>query len=95
MRDGEAVPVVLHDGSRIVLRKCQAGYDPTDRAAASAYIQEHMKQGEYLTGLLHVEPSQGEFHELNGTPDEPLNSVPYEKLSPGSKGLDKILSRYR
>ena len=93
--DGEAVPVVMHDGSRIVLRKCRAGYDPTDRAAASAYIQEHMKRGEYLTGLLHVEPSQGEFHELNGTPDEPLNSVPYEKLSPGSKGLDKILSRYR
>jgi 2-oxoglutarate/2-oxoacid ferredoxin oxidoreductase subunit beta len=95
LRDGEAVPVVMHDGSRIVLRKCHAGYDPTDRAAASAYIQEHMKQGEYLTGLLHVEPSQGEFHELNGTPEEPLNSVPYEKLSPGSKGLDKILSRFR
>jgi 2-oxoglutarate/2-oxoacid ferredoxin oxidoreductase subunit beta len=93
--EGEALPVVLHDGSRIVLRKCQAGYDPTDRAAASACIQEHMKQGEYLTGLLHVEPSQGEFHELNGTPDEPLNSVPYEKLSPGSKGLERILSRYR
>jgi len=95
LRDGEAVPVVMHDGSRIVLRKCQAGYDPTDRAAASAYIQEHMKKGEYLTGLLHVEPSQREFHELNGTPDEPLISVPYEKLSPGSKGLDKILSRFR
>ena len=95
LRDGEAVPVVMHDGSRILLRKCQAGYDPTDRAAASAYIQEHMKKGEYLTGLLHVEPSQGEFHALNGTPDEPLTSVPYEKLSPGSKGLDKILSRFR
>jgi 2-oxoglutarate ferredoxin oxidoreductase subunit beta len=94
-REGEAVPVVMHDGSRILLRKCRAGYDPTDRAAASAYIQEHMKQGEYLTGLLHMEPSQREFHELNGTPDEPLNSLPYEKLSPGSKGLDKILSRYR
>ncbi|HEY6457384.1 MAG TPA: 2-oxoacid:ferredoxin oxidoreductase subunit beta [Steroidobacteraceae bacterium] len=93
--EGEALPVVLHDGSRIVLRKCQAGYDPTDRAAASACIQEHMKRGEYLTGLLHVEASQGEFHELNGTPDEPLNSVPYEKLSPGSKGLDQILSRFR
>ncbi len=93
--DGEAVPVVMHDGSRIVLRKCRAGYDPTDRTAASAYIQECLKQGEHLTGLLHVEPSQGEFHELNRTPDEPLTSVPYEKLSPGSKGLDKILARYR
>ncbi len=93
--EGEALPVELHDGGRIVLRKCRAGYDPTDRAAASASIQEHLKQGEYLTGLLHVEPSKGEFHELNGTPEAPLNSVPYEKLSPGAKGLDKILSRYR
>jgi 2-oxoglutarate ferredoxin oxidoreductase subunit beta len=94
-RDGEAVPVAMHDGSEVVLRKCRADYDPTDRAAASAYIQEHLKQGEYLTGLLHVEPPQREFHELNGTPDEPLTSLPYEKLSPGSKGLDKILNRYR
>jgi 2-oxoglutarate ferredoxin oxidoreductase subunit beta len=95
LREGETVPVVMHDGSRILLRKCQAGYDPTDRAAASAYIQEHLKRGEYLTGLLHVQPAQGEFHELNGTPDEPLNSVPYEQLSPGSKGLEKILGRFR
>jgi len=94
-REGEALPVVLHDGSRIVLRKCQADYDPTSRAAASAAIQEHMKRGEYLTGLLHVETSQGEFHDLNGSPDEPLNSVPYEKLSPGAEGLQKILARYR
>jgi len=83
------------DGSRIVLRKCEDGYDPTNRSAAQVYIQERMKDGEYLTGLLFVEPSQNEFHTLNGTPDEPLNSIPYEKLSPGAKGLEKILSRYR
>jgi len=94
-REGEALQVQLHDGGQIVLRKCRPGYDPTDRAAAAAGIQAHLKRGEYLTGLLYVEPSHGEFHELNETPDEPLNSVPYEKLSPGSKGLDKILGRYR
>ena len=66
----------MHDGSRIVLRKCEAGYDPTDRGAAAAYIQERMKAGEYLTGLLYVEPSQNEFHEVNATPDQALNSVP-------------------
>jgi 2-oxoglutarate ferredoxin oxidoreductase subunit beta len=92
---GEALPVVMHDGSRIVLRKCEDGYDPTNRSAAQVYIQERMKDGEYLTGLLFVEPSQNEFHTLNATPQEPLNSLPYEKLSPGAKGLEKILSRYR
>ncbi|MGH8138606.1 MAG: 2-oxoacid:ferredoxin oxidoreductase subunit beta [Steroidobacteraceae bacterium] len=93
--EGATLPVVMHDGSRIVLRKLEAGYDPTSRSAAQVYIQERMKEGEYLTGMLFLEPSQNEFHELNGTPDEPLNSLPYEKLSPGSKGLEKVLARYR
>ena len=92
---GEALPIAMHDGSRIVLRKLGGDYDPTHRAHAMAQIQERMTAGEHLTGLLFVEPSQNDFHEQNGTPEEPLNSVPYEKLSPGSKGLEKILARYR
>jgi 2-oxoglutarate ferredoxin oxidoreductase subunit beta len=93
--EGEALPVVMHDGSRIVLRKLDAGYDPTNRTTASTHIQERMKSGEYLTGLLFVEPGEREFHDINGTPDEALNTVPFEKLTPGSKGLAKILDRYR
>jgi 2-oxoglutarate/2-oxoacid ferredoxin oxidoreductase subunit beta len=93
--EGEAMPVVMHDGSRIVLRKLDASHDPTNRSAAAAHVQERMQAGEYLTGLLYVEPSQSDFHAINRTPDEPLNRVPYERLSPGSKALDKILARYR
>jgi 2-oxoglutarate ferredoxin oxidoreductase subunit beta len=93
--EGEALPVVMHDGSRIVLRKIDASHDPTSRSAAAANVQERMKVGEYLTGLLYVEPSQSDFHALNQTPDEPLNAIPYERLSPGSKALEKVLARYR
>jgi hypothetical protein len=32
---------------------------------------------------------------VNGTPEAPLNSIPYERLSPGSQGLAKVLARYR
>jgi hypothetical protein len=32
---------------------------------------------------------------VNATPDVPLNSLPYEVLSPGSQGLQKALARYR
>jgi 2-oxoglutarate ferredoxin oxidoreductase subunit beta len=85
----------MHDGSRIVLRKLDGAYDPTNRTTAAAHIQERMKAGEYLTGLLYVEASQNEFHAVNATPDEALNSLPYEVLSPGSQGLQKILARYR
>ena len=64
-KEGESLPVVMHDGSRIVLRKLDAHYDPTNRGAAANQIQERMKAGEYLTGLLFVESGQPEFHELN------------------------------
>jgi 2-oxoglutarate/2-oxoacid ferredoxin oxidoreductase subunit beta len=92
---GDALPVVMHDGSRIVLRKLDSAYDPTNRSVAATQIQERMKAGEYLTGLLYVERSEQDFHALNETPPEPLNSIPYEKLTPGAKGMEKILSRYR
>jgi 2-oxoglutarate ferredoxin oxidoreductase subunit beta len=94
-KEGETMPVVMHDGSRIVLRKLDATYDPTNRAGAWTQIQERMKAGEYLTGLLYLDAPQHEFHQVNGTPDAPLNSIPYESLSPGSKGLEKVLARYR
>ncbi|MFZ1905838.1 MAG: 2-oxoacid:ferredoxin oxidoreductase subunit beta [Steroidobacteraceae bacterium] len=94
---GETFAVVMHDGSRIVLRKLDAAYDPTNRITAAVQIQERMKHGEYLTGLLYVdaEPHKSAFHVVNGTPDAALNSIPYEALSPGSKGLEKVLARYR
>jgi len=78
-----------------VLRKLESGYDPTNRVAAATHIQERMKEGEYLTGLLYVEESETEFHDINATPEAPLNSIPFEALTPGSKGLEKILARYR
>jgi 2-oxoglutarate ferredoxin oxidoreductase subunit beta len=94
-KEGEALPVTMHDGSRIVLRKLDASYDPRQRAAAWSQIQERMKAGEYLTGLLYLESAESDFHDLNGTPEVPLNSLPFEQLSPGSSALKQILKRYR
>ena len=92
---GEMLPVMLHDGSRIVLRKLDQNYDPTDATRAYSYVQERIHENEYVTGLLHVRESNDEFHALNKTPDVPLNSLPFSKLSPGSQALAKIQSRYR
>jgi 2-oxoglutarate ferredoxin oxidoreductase subunit beta len=93
---GQAIPVTLHDGSRVVLHKLAEDYDPTDSHAAYARIQEHAARGEYLTGLLHCRPTEAtEFHALNRTPDAPLNQLPFERLVPGAAALDKLLARYR
>jgi 2-oxoglutarate/2-oxoacid ferredoxin oxidoreductase subunit beta len=93
---GESIPVSLHDGSRVVLRKLDPSYDPTDRGAAYNYIENKLKQNEYVTGLIHIDETDStEFHNLNRTAQAPLNSIPYEKLSPGRAALDKLMGRYR
>jgi 2-oxoglutarate ferredoxin oxidoreductase subunit beta len=92
---GETLTVALHDGGEVRLRKVDRSYDPLDRSAAYAYIQRKLKEREYLTGLLFVESSPADFHDLNDTIPTPLNAIPYEKLAPGAKVLEKVLSRYR
>ncbi|MCC7461058.1 MAG: 2-oxoacid:ferredoxin oxidoreductase subunit beta [Gammaproteobacteria bacterium] len=92
---GEAVPVTLHDGSVVLLRKLDAGYDPTERAAALARLQERAAAGEYLTGLLYLAPGLPEMHEINATPDEPLNTLAYARLNPGAAQLARLMARYR
>ena len=86
----------LHDGSRVVLRKLGASYDPTDRSAAYSFIEQKLKQNEYVTGLIHIDEDEStEFHTLNKTSAVPLNRIPFEKLSPGSGALERLLERYR
>jgi 2-oxoglutarate ferredoxin oxidoreductase subunit beta len=94
--EGESIPVELHDGSRVVLRKLGTSYDPTDAAAAYHFIECKLKQNEYVTGLIHInEAGSTEFHTLNNSSAVPLNRIPYEKLSPGRIALEKLMGRYR
>ena len=93
---GSATVVPLHDGSNVRLRKLDPSYDPSDRAAAYRYIDEKLKLGEYVTGLVHlVDGGHNELHAVNRTSKTPLNQIPFEKLSPGAATLAKLMDRYR
>ena len=92
---GEVMPVTLHDGNRIVLRKLDPEYDPTHRGKAFNYLRDKQAQGEYVTGLIYLDSQSPDFHTVNNTVATPMNQLPYAKLSPGSKGLTKIMERYR
>jgi 2-oxoglutarate/2-oxoacid ferredoxin oxidoreductase subunit beta len=92
---GESQAVTMHDGSRVLLRKVEEQYDPTDRGIALDMIQRRLRQGEYLTGLLYIGRDQPELHTLNSTPDMPLNKLPYAQLNPGPQALAKTLARFR
>lgn len=72
---GEAMPVELHDGSKIVLRKADKDYDPADRVKALEYLEDHREKGEIVTGLLYVEEDGRDFHALNKTIQAPLTQT--------------------
>ncbi|HEY5806606.1 MAG TPA: 2-oxoacid:ferredoxin oxidoreductase subunit beta [Povalibacter sp.] len=93
--EGATLPVTLHDGSRILLRKLDPAYDPTDRGKAFNYLREKLRQGEHVTGLIYINERSADFHEANRTPSTPLNQLQYEKLTPGKAGMAKIMQRYR
>jgi 2-oxoglutarate ferredoxin oxidoreductase subunit beta len=92
---GTVQTVAMHDGTKILLKKVGTDYDPTNRAAAFAYLAEHQARGEIVTGLLYIDETHPDMQELQALPDEPLASVAYERLNTGQKVLDSIQSRFR
>src|SRR5438552_4489312 len=51
---GEVEVVEQHDGSKLVLKKVAADYDPHDRLGALNFLQQHAAKGQVVTGLLYV-----------------------------------------
>jgi 2-oxoglutarate/2-oxoacid ferredoxin oxidoreductase subunit beta len=87
--------VTMHNGDAVQFRSVPDGYDPTNREAVVDYILERQGHGEVVTGLLYVDESVRDMHELNGTPQTPLVDIPYEELCPGADQLATLLQQFR
>jgi 2-oxoglutarate ferredoxin oxidoreductase subunit beta len=92
---GTSRSVTMHDGSHLVLHKLDHGHDPSDADAAIMAIRTNAARGEVATGLLYINETQEDLHDVLGTDPRPLNSVPMQELCPGSKVLDGINARLR
>jgi 2-oxoglutarate ferredoxin oxidoreductase subunit beta len=90
-----ATSVTLHDGSVVRFTSVPDHYDPTDRGAVTAYLDEHQREGEIVTGLLYVDSAAPDLHELGSTSGTPLRDLPYEKLCPGGAALEALQNEYR
>jgi 2-oxoglutarate/2-oxoacid ferredoxin oxidoreductase subunit beta len=87
---GTSKEVTLHDGSRLYLKKVAEDYDPTDRIAAMRLLHETSRRGEFATGVLYIEPDRDDFIELLNLVDEPLATLPLERVRPDQAALDEI-----
>jgi 2-oxoglutarate ferredoxin oxidoreductase subunit beta len=92
---GSVQAVTMHDGSKVLLRKVGADYDPTDHASAFDYLSRHQAQGEIVTGLLFIDETKPDMHDVQALPAQPLCSIAYEKLNPGPAVLKSIQDRFR
>lgn len=90
---GEAMPVKMHHGGTVMLRKTGRDYDPRDRDQAFELMRK-MEGREILTGLLYLDESRADMAEMAKLPQTPLNALPHETLCPGSAKLAEIMKGY-
>ena len=88
---GTTTEVQLHDGSKLYLKKVADDYDPMDRQAAMRLLHETAARGEFATGVLYVEPDKEDFLGLLNMVDEPLATLPIERVRPGRDVLDEVM----
>ena len=93
--EGEVMPIEMHDGSRILLRKISKDYSMNNRGAALDYIRSHHRKGEIVTGLLYIDESEPDMHEINHTTAAPLCTLDFETLCPGAEALGALQQRFR
>ena len=93
--EDETKNVELHDGSSILLKKLSPNFDPTDKHTAFNRLLDAKAKGEILTGLIYVDPTSQDLHDLIGTTKRPLNSLREKDLCPGSEKLEAINASLR
>jgi 2-oxoglutarate/2-oxoacid ferredoxin oxidoreductase subunit beta len=85
--------VTMHDGSVVRFTAVPSHYDPTNRQQVLTYLQEN--RDAIATGLLYVDESVADMHEMNRTPATPLSQLPQEKLCPGAAALHDLQEDFR
>ena len=93
--EGTTTHVTLHDGSRMLLKKLDRDYDPTDKLEALRVLTESHDRGEVVTGLFYVNTDQPNFIDLLNVVDEPLATLPLSRVRPPQSALDEVMEGLR
>lgn len=89
---GSLQEVELHDGSHLRLKKIDRDYDPTNKQSAINTIFQANQEKQFLTGLLYIDEEKKDFSSLLNLVDEPLATLPQERVRPPKQALDEIMA---
>jgi 2-oxoglutarate ferredoxin oxidoreductase subunit beta len=85
----------MHDGSKLFLKKVAEDYNPTDKLAAMRLMHETASRGEFATGVLFVEPDKDDLLTQLNLVDDPLATLPLDRIRPGREVLDQVMDEHR
>ena len=92
---GTTQEVELHDGSKLYLKKLGDEYNPLDKMDALRALTETASRGEFATGIIYVEPDSDDFLTLLNLVDEPLATLPEDRVRPSKAALAEIMDSLR
>ncbi|MBV6401121.1 MAG: hypothetical protein CNIPEHKO_01418 [Anaerolineales bacterium] len=90
LAEGEVREVAMHDGSVIILKNLEKGYDPTNRFEALRALEEAQRNNWLTTGLIYVSTDKPALAETHTLVDTPLNRLTDADLRPAREMIDKV-----
>lgn len=93
--EGTTHEVEMHDGSRIRLKKIGRDYDPTDALGAITAIHHSKASLEVLTGILYLDQDSPTLIDKLKVVDEPLATLPQDRVRPSREALAQIMDAFR
>jgi 2-oxoglutarate ferredoxin oxidoreductase subunit beta len=90
MADGEVREVAMHDGSTVILKNLEKGYDTSSRYEALRVMEEAQSNKWMLTGLLYLDTSKPNLTSQYNLVDAPLNRLTEVDLRPERSAIDKV-----
>ncbi len=83
--------VTLHDGSRLLLKKLEEDYDPSNAVQALQRSHKAIEDGAMLTGLIYLRPEKKSFISLLNMSEKSLCSLTEAETRPPKEALDQIM----
>ena len=90
MAEGEVREVAMHDGSTVILKNLEKGYDTSSRIEALRVMEEAQSNKWMLTGLLYLDTSKPNLTSQYNLVDTPLNRLTEADLRPERSAIDKV-----
>ncbi|MDP1714834.1 MAG: 2-oxoacid:ferredoxin oxidoreductase subunit beta [Anaerolineales bacterium] len=90
MEEGEIREVAMHDGSTVILKNLEKGYDPTNRFEALRVMEEAQRNNWLITGLLYINTTKPNLTSIYELVETPLNRLTEADLRPDRSAIDKV-----